>query len=273
MYLRSLVFVLATFCCTEVCAQENWDVYMALLGDKPASIMVDMGSIDRSPDHLLPYVLVTGPKAKNCTDKNGLPSTMEIDDMEKVLDVTGSILSGVTAKRLVGTVTSNCERLNYYYIKDTTGIRNALVRMYGKHFPDRTYTLRMKQDVEWLAYRNFLYPDSAAREWMASDKIIARMRKGGDDLSRPRDIQHTLYFMSDAARRVFADSARAHHFNISNNNAVLGFDKRLYEVTVSRYGGVRIDSILAAEADLKNLAAPLGGTYRTWIAPLAPQSK
>ncbi|GAA4461698.1 DUF695 domain-containing protein [Nemorincola caseinilytica] len=268
IHFRSWALIAILLSAANVQAQENWDVYMSLVNSKPGSIMVDMGLVDKAPDKLLPYLVVTGPRAAtNCTDKRGLPSATDIDDMEKVLDLTGSILSSVTAKRLAGTLTCNCERLNYYYVRDTAGVRNALARMYTRHFGDRPYTVRIKPDPEWTAYRNFLYPDSAAREWMASDKIIASMIAAGDDLARPRDITHGLYFLSEEGRERFADSAIAHHFTISGKKVTSGVGKSLYEISVSHHGGVRMDSILATEAQLKLLAAPLGGTYRTWQAP------
>ncbi len=246
---------------------EHWDTYMASYGGKPGSVLVDMGAVTTAPDKALPYLLITGPAALDCNAEKGIPPPGAIDDMEQVLDVTSAMLSGVTAKKLVGTFTHNCERLNYYYVKDTAAIRFALARMYRDHFKDYRYVLRIKPDAEWLTYRTFLYPDSAAKAWMAADKTITGLLQSGDDLSAPRAIRYTLCFHTENERSIFADSCIKQGFTIAGQQNTSAL-KTMYEITVSKVAAVKMDSILADEARLSLIAAGNHGYYIKWEAPL-----
>lgn len=143
--------------------EEKWDTYVAMFGDKYGSVLVDMARISSAPDKSLPYLVVTGPRAHKC-DKRGIPDKEEIDMLEAILDATGSFLTGATPKALVGTFTSNCERLNYYYVKDTTAVRNAIARMYNRNYKDYSYKISIRPDAEWSTYRTFLYPTDETKK-------------------------------------------------------------------------------------------------------------
>jgi len=43
-------------------AQENWDTYMAKFGNKPGSVLVDMGLMAKAPDKLLSFLVITAPR-------------------------------------------------------------------------------------------------------------------------------------------------------------------------------------------------------------------
>lgn len=255
-------------CGTTLHAQEQWDTYMQRYGAKPGSVLVDVGLEPSVPLKLFPYLVITGPKAKTC-DAQGLPPAAEIEALEKVLDATGGMLSGATAKKLAGTFTYNCERLNYYYVRDTTAVRRALNRMYENHFKDYTFSLKIKYDPQWEVYRNFLYPDSTAQAWMATNKAMSAMLAAGDDLKQPRTVNYTLYFLTEGSRAAFADSAKAHSYTVGKGTTVQGITP-LYELIVSRYGAVKMDSILTRQAELEQLAAPLHGNFKGWGAEAIP---
>lgn len=266
-YSAYLLFVAVTSLMGSASAQqENWDTYMARYGSKPGSVMVDLAQMSSAPDKLLPYLVVTGPKAKNCTNPQGIPDTSEIFEMEKILDVTGGILSGATAKKLVGTFTYNCERVNYYYVKDTTAVRTALSRMYSNHFREYEYTLKIKHEPLWLTYRTFLYPDSTAAAWMVNNKIILGMLQSGDNLEEPRNINYTFGFSTDTARTTFGSYATANRYNIT---ATENAQSTLlpHQITVSRRGTIVMDSVMAMESELIRTAKTMKGYYKGWDAP------
>src|SRR6185369_11842314 len=102
------------------------------------------GLMATAPDKLLPFLVVTGPRANNCTNPSGMPGADEINTLEDILSATDDFLTGVTAKKLAGTFTYNCERLNYYYVRDTVAVRNAIARMYNKSFKGYKYTVKIK---------------------------------------------------------------------------------------------------------------------------------
>ncbi len=257
--------IVANCICSLAYGQENWDTYMAKYGAKPGSVLVDMGAMSSAPNKKLPYLVVTGPRSNNCSASQSIPPAADIANLEDILTATDNFLAGITAKKLVGTFTYNCERLNYYYVRDTNGVRNAIARMYGNNYKGYQYTVKIKHDPYWSTYRTFLYPDSNATAWMAANRKLEELSKGGDDLDAPREIKHTLYFMTDSSRAAFVTFAQAHGYrSVSMQKAES--DILAYEVVVGRSSKVQIDTIAAMETELKEAAQPLKGYYKGWDA-------
>jgi hypothetical protein len=257
------------FCCPAFGQTEQWDTYMAKYDNKPGSVMVDMGLMASAPDRRYPNLVITGPVAHNCNSL-GIPSKEEIEKLEEILSATGNFLTGVTAKVLAGTFTSNCQRLNYYYVKDTFGIRNALARMYNRSYRDYDYAIKIKPDPEWKTYSTFLYPDDASLNWMENDKIISRLINEGDSLKKPRDINFELYFKSDTDRKRFATYETGKGYKegrmTESRKAPV-----TYAIIISKFGPVKMDEINKMTAELKADVQKYHGVYAGWVAPIARQ--
>ena len=243
---------------------ENWDTYIAKFGDKPGSVLVDMGLMSTVPDTRFPYLVVTGPKVHNC-NKQGLPDKDEIQSLEEVLDATTNFITGVTAKILAGTLTYNCQRLNYYYVKDTAGVRNAIGRMYNRSFPNYGYVVSIRPDAEWTEYRTFLYPSETTKNWMENNKIITKMRQDGDSLNKPKDITFDLYFRADTSRTAFSVFAAGKGYkteSIMNAKAT----NAPYELLATRRGFVKMAVIDSMSNELRVEAKKHNGFYGGWEA-------
>lgn len=251
--------------------QEQWDTYMAKIGAKPGSVLIDMGVYPAAPMKLFPYLVVTGPHAKKC-DGSGLPSPGEIDSLERVLDATTGMLSGATAKKLVGTLTYNCERVNYYYVQDTVAVRRALNRMYETHLTDYSYSLKIKYDPQWEVYRNFLYPDSASRSWMATNKTVNKLIAYDGNAAQPRNITYTFVFQSAKNCAAFVDSARTRNYAVGTMQLKQAM-ARLYEINVMRRNSLRMDSLHANRSELEQLAVSQGGYFTTMESEVVAPAK
>ncbi len=246
--------------------QEQWDTYMAKFAGKPGSIMVDLGLQEKAPDKLYPYLVITGPKTVNC-DHQGLPDKDQINAMEEILDASSNFITGITAKKLTGTFTCNCERLNYYYVKDTVSIRNALQRMYARSFPNYEYVLKMKLDKEWKTYRTFLYPTENDQIWMENNKLLTGMIAKGDSLIKIRPIQFVANFTKDSMRNLFInDIAAAGFITKIANDSMLSNYPYLAMITQTIYPKIEIiDSI---NVIIKNTAQKYKGIYNGWSSPI-----
>lgn len=232
---------------------------MAKIGAKPASVLVDMGLYPVAPLKLFPYLVVTGPHAKKC-DGNGLPSSAEIDSLERVLGATTAMLSGATAKKLLGTLTYNCERVNYYYVQDTVAVRRAINRMYENHLADYSYSLKIKYDPQWEVYRNFLYPDSAAKVWMSTNSQLSILMAHDADVTQPRNVSYTFAFPSAVNCSKFIDSVKARNYTTGTmfRKQDMGLE---YRIDIFRQNSLRMDSIHANRSELQTLATPLNGFF------------
>ena len=266
-YIRLIQVFISTMLVFNASAQtEHWDTYMAKFDNKPGSVLVDMGYKDMAPDSRYPYLVVTGPKAQDC-NKQKLPGNEEIDRMEEILDATTNFITGVTAKVLVGTFTYNCERLNYYYVKDTIGVRYAIMRMYNRNYANYEYAINMKADREWSVYRTFLYPNEETQNWMENDKIIAKMLQQGDSLTRPRDINFELYFKTDTGRLSFVDIAMGKGYK-TDTTQISKSANVPYELILTKHTYVKMDDINEMTQELKKELKRYNSIYVGWNAPL-----
>ncbi len=267
--------ILTFFYSTAIAQNENWDTYMAKFGNKPGSVLVDLALMDNAPDKKYPNLVITGPRAHKC-NKDGLPNTDEIDQLEEILDATGSFLTGVTPKVLVGTLTYNCERVNYYYVKDTVGIRNALNRLYTRTYKDYKYAISIKSDPDWTTYRTFLYPDDTMLNWMENDKVITKLIQSGDSLTQPRDIVFHIGFRTEAECDSFATFVSGKGYSTKALQMALKSDNVTdfpWTANVSKRALVKMDTINAMAAELKKAAKQYHGTYDGWQAPLMPKER
>ena len=264
LFIQTVVCSLFFYCAGA--QTERWDTYMAQFGDKPGSVLVNMGYKDAAPDNKYPFLVITGPKSENCNKQN-LPDKEEIDKLEEILDATNNFITGVTAKMLVGTFTYNCERLNYYYVKDTVGIRNAIMRLYKRNYSNYRYVINMKADRAWSTYLTFLYPNDETLTWMDNDKIITKMLQDGDDLVKQRDINFDLYFKTDTGRKAFTDFVYNKGYKPDTTKASNNHNYP-YELIVSKFGHVKMESINNMTQELKSELKKYNSFYNSWEAPV-----
>ena len=263
-FIGLLTMVLNLFATEGHAQSENWDTYLGNYDGKPGSVMVDLNRIRFAPDDRLPFLIITGPQAQNTT-KNGIPNHQEMLDMEQVLDITTNFITGVTAKVLVGTFTYNNSRVNYYYVKDTVGIRNAINRMYKRNFKDYTYVLNMKHDPLWRTYLKFLYPTEETQDWMDNNKVITRLLASGDSLKTPHVLNFAACFKTDTAASAFRSFIESNGYTFQKIHTLKNKD---YPVctTFSRMGMVVSDSIAIYTTSIKKEVLQHHGVFTGWDA-------
>lgn len=262
-YLFSISLFLCYLLPSANAQQEHWDTYIANFDGKAGSVLVDMGLQPTAPDKRYPYLVITGPRTENCSPQ-GLPYKEDIPVMEGMLDATTIFLTGITAKVLAGTLTYNCERVNYYYVKDTMGIRNAIGRMYERSYRDHSYVIKIKPDPEWKTYRTFLYPDEQTQIWMENNRLITEMKERGDSLTTERFIRFNVSFKSAPERDAFLKFAEAEGYSVERLPVM---NLSTYAATISRYGFVKMDYVNPLVSKIKAELIKYNGTYNGWKAP------
>ncbi len=247
----------------------NWDTYMAQFNGKPGSVLVDMGLQSSAPDKRYPYLVITGPAVERCPP-NGLPAAGAIEGLEEILERTTNFITGISAHVLAGTVTCNCERLNYYYVRDTLGLRGAVARMYNKNYKEQPYSIKIKYDPNWISYRTFLYPDDKTKRWMESTKIITAMLQAGDSLTQKRNINFKFNFQTEQERIKFVEAVRARDYRAdrqyTTGDGVAG-------VVVGKFDIVRMSLVDSMAEYLGDEAKKYRGVYLGWEAPIRQDTK
>jgi len=264
MNYRFIIYtIIFCFFFSAVHAQGNWETYVTRFDNgKGGSILVDLSQYVTAPDRRFPMVVITGPYCNNCTAE-GMPQQNEIDKLESILDMTGNTITGMTANVLVGTLTYDGRRVNYYYVSDTSSIRHSIKKMYNKYFDGYKYYLEILPDPEWKSYREFLYPNEQTFTWIENNKIITQLLQAGDSLTTPRQVDFYLYFNSASDRSSFITFAQLKGYDIGDAK-IDKENKHPYELRISKVTSVQPDVIWPLTNELREEAKKYSAQYDGW---------
>lgn len=247
---------------TQKTDNNNWDAYIAIYENGEGSTTLNMDLKKDAPKAELPYILITGVTFSNCTEK-GFPEKEEFNKLYEVSDEVETIISKLTKMELAGTFTYQCERLNYYYINDTTQIRSKLTALYKNKFSNYKHYINIKPDKNWEAYLNFLYPNEEIQESMSNQKVIEQLQKGGDNSTKSRQVDHWLYFSNEKNRNLFEKLITQNGFKIETKEKIDDPSKP-FKLHISRNDKTDPESISKITLELRKKAKELEGDYDGW---------
>ncbi|MFL9832328.1 DUF695 domain-containing protein [Flavobacterium sp. ST-87] len=247
---------------TQKTDDSNWDAYIANYENGAGSTTLNMDLKKVAPKTDLAYILITGVTFSNC-NKDGFPEKEEFSKLYEVSDEVETTISKITKTELAGTFTYQCERLNYYYINDTTQIRSKLTALYKNKYSNYKYYINIKPDKNWDAYLNFLYPNEEIQENMSNQKVIEQLKNGGDDLTKSRQVDHWIYFSNEKNRDLFEKRIAKNGFKIENKEKIDDPDKP-FKLHISRDDKVDSESISKITLELRKRAKELEGDYDGW---------
>lgn len=261
---KSALYCLCIAACSIVSAQEEdgqWDIYMAQYEKGAGSTVINMGLKRRAPDKSFRFLLSTGVHFNDCTS-DGFPSQPEFQKLYVVSDSVKNLVNFNVSNIMAGTFTYQCERKDYYYIKDTTNIRKKLSALYKKRFPEYQPIINIREDAAWEAYLTFLYPNEETMEYMQNQKVVIKLEEAGDKLDKERPVDHWLYFPTAKSRDSFVVFARAKSFKIESKEMSDG--AKPFQLHISRIDKVDLPSISKLTLQLRREAGKYDGEYDGW---------
>lgn len=254
------------------CAQTGeWDTYIARYEKGPGSTLINMSLKHSAPDKNYPFLFAAGVKFNNCSAE-GLPGPSALNSLNKISDSIVALISRKTDALLAGTFTYQCERKDYFYVKDTNGLKEAVKGLLDEHFKGYIAAFLVKKDREWDAYLNFLYPNEETRDYMGNQKIIQRLQKAGDKPELPRLIDHFLLFKTEADRECFAYTAISKKFTIT---AKVNSDNKAFPFSlhISRTDRADLTSMNNLTRWFREQVAKCRGTYDGWETIVIKQER
>ena len=238
---------------------DDWDHYSLLVEDESASVFVDLGIASDVPISGYAYmgylrIYMRSPRP------DGLSSDEEFDAL---VDLEQRVEDGITANGAalyVGRNTSSGTRDFYFYARDGAQFEQAATAAMSL-FPSYEFDAGSRADAEWDTYCGFLYPSARDLQRIKNRRVCEQLEKHGDDLSKPRNIDHFVYFDEKGAAEAFVGYLKESGFDVSG---VRSPDDAIPQYTVE-FG--RQDR----PADIEDVAVPLfekvtelGGTYDGW---------
>lgn len=139
-------------------AQSQWWSYLAEYDKGAGSIRLDLNIKKTAPLSDYQYVIITGISYPSDNDTH-LPSEEEMNTLYGLEEKVVNTLKQEHGAIHVGTLTYDNEQLYYFYSKDTTKVRETLMALYAAQANDRKSYINVREDINWEAYLDFLYPN------------------------------------------------------------------------------------------------------------------
>ena len=264
MKISSLI-LLTIFCFSSfilIAQQPQWETYMGQYENGPGSTIVDMAVKNIAPVKDMPFLVATGIAFDKCST-DGLPEKEAFPELYRVSDAVNLLMKNTLQNIFTGTFTYQCERLDHYYVKDTIGLRDKLVKFYNDSFPSLKYRINIKTDNIWQDYLDFLYPNAVSLEFIANEKVISKLKEAGDQAEKERPVDHWLYFKTETDQACFIPYAVKQKFKIVSKEKT-GDASRPYKLHIARTDKVELSAISAITIDLKRVAMRCNGEYDGW---------
>lgn len=247
--------------------EENWDVYMASYEKGAGSTLINMSAKTKAGDKGLPFIVITGVTFKDC-NPDGFPTKHQFDELYIIADSVKNIVANSSPSLAVGTFTYQCERLEYYYVRDTNGLRTKLNKLYNRSFPSYLSYTNIKEDKSWEAYLKFLYPSDEILEYMSNQKVVLKLQEAGDNLEKARKVDHWLYFKNDSDRNCILPYLKQNNFKVEEMETVKNSELP-FKIHISRTDKVELNAITQITIELRNQAKKCNGDYDGWEAPVS----
>jgi uncharacterized protein (TIGR01619 family) len=242
---------------------ESWDTYVFPLNGRPVSVMLNMALKERATGLNRPYAVILRTKYPD-VDASGFPGesdrhtldTMENQLEEAIRESNGGIYAGRFTQRGL--------REFYFYVLDTVDIVPRCTEVMA-NFPRFAWLAKVVYDRNWTNYMEVLYPSGPELEKMENLKMIRTLQKKGDDLSRVRKIEHTLYFRVAANRRSFLIDPALQGFNVSEMPVERSAtDDYPYQLIIWKHDKPELTRMNTITRMLTVVAGKYGGRYEGW---------
>lgn len=178
---------------------EKWVFYRCTVEERNAFIRVDVGWGVEVPEARPAWSVRVRLALREPRD-DGLTTGPEAAVLHELEDELKRALAPAI---FVGVLTNDGHRSWYFYSEDPEPTEDAARAVCAERVPHHEVEVGSFEDPEWSQYREFLYPNDLAWQWIADYNVLASLQAEGDDGTAPRTIRHWAYFPSAADRDSF----------------------------------------------------------------------
>ena len=246
---------------------ENWRSYFCNVNDSLASIFVNLALKNVVPVLSKPWLLWVWVYFRS-PRPDGLSDTTAAPEIFRIEDALALQLSRKCSAILSGRITTEGRRELYFYGETHDGFSKA-VAMTMEEFEGYKFDVGQQEDSLWEQYLNVLYPSAEDLERIKNRDLLDVLEQKGDVLTAAREVEHWMYFPSDASRALFRKAAVEAGFRIASDSQV----KRdlPFGISVIRTQAVEQAQIDATVVELLHLTRQFQGEYDGWETPLVTQ--
>jgi uncharacterized protein (TIGR01619 family) len=251
--------------------QEKWDYYFCKVDDKKGSIYMDFGYKDIAPikNYSKAYWITL---SMNNPRPDGLSSTEESEKLFEIEDGLLIALSSHLDYKYVGRLTNDSKRFFYFYVKDTILI-DKIVADYMVKYQDYQYELDYREDKNWNIYFDFLYPSPKEHQSLLNRHVIDNLKKGGDKLTKSREVDHWIYFKTAKDRQLFLDKIESDGFTVVDKRHDKKWGEYSYSLHIKRVDYVDWSNVDDYVLYLWQIASETNGDYDGWETQIVTEDE
>jgi uncharacterized protein (TIGR01619 family) len=250
---------------------EEWDFYFCRVDDKPASIYLDLGLKEVAPVKDKGNIFWVSIQMNN-PKEDGLSSSEESDFLWEIEDQLIASINLKHAAVYAGRLTHNGARDYYFYFGDEV-LMDKTVSDVMVNFPAYEYDFGIKENDNWDSYFNFLYPSPRDYQSIMNRRVLTQLEKNGDKLTESREVDHWIFFKSDADRKMFEDEVLKRNFRIKVKDFSKEYGENPYKLVITRGDKVGWKDIDKYTIELWELANQFHGDYDGWECPIIIEKK
>ncbi len=243
--------------------QPDWTFYFSNVNDKLSSIATDLNLMNIAPINGQDNVVYVSIKMPNPRE-DGLSSNEDADDLWQIED---EIIKAFDNKKLnytlAGRLTSNGFR-DLYFFGENTILMEKEVSSTMTAFPKYEFDFGHKPDNEWSGYFDFLYPLPRQMQVIQNRRVLEQLEKGGDDLTKAREVFHWIYFKTQNELDQFESFTSSLGFETKNKGKTEKPNEYKFVISISRVDKVGYDEIDEYILELWEKVQELNGDYDGW---------
>lgn len=243
--------------------QPDWTFYFSNVNDKLSSIATDLNLMNIAPVNGQDNVVYVSIKMPNPRE-DGLSSNKDADDLWQIED---EIIKAFDNNKLnytfAGRLTSNGFR-DLYFFGENTILMEKKVSSTMTAFPKYEFDFGHKPDKEWSGYFDFLYPLPRQMQVIQNRRVLEQLEKGGDDLTKKREVFHWIYFKTQNELDQFESFTNSLGFKTKNKGKTEQPNEYKFVISISRVDKVGYDEIDEYTIELWEKAQELNGDYDGW---------
>lgn len=243
--------------------QQSWEVYLTPWEDGAvASICLDMAALDERDPNAFRHLLLVKARLRNPRE-DGLHRPEENEPLYALEDALHEALGDVLDAAYVGRVTAGGEREFAYYAPKRHRFQEILETVMEGF--DYEWQCGHVEEPGWNYYHEILSPGPHDMQGIMNRSVVENLKKHGDVLTTPRNVDHTLFFATAEGRGQFIAEVEPEGFRVQQTqDRDEPDDEQPFMVELGFTQPVDTDSVDQVVFGLLHRAESHGGRYDGW---------
>ena len=157
--------------------------------------------------------------------------------------------------------------MEFFFYAPSAKTSEAIASGIMKEYEGYVYETGSSRDENWEHYINALYPHPLMLQQIESRYIIGELEDEGDDITLPREVEHYLFFQTDAHGKRVADKLALKGYTLKE--CVEGEKHFTHGIVLVKNHDVTETTLMSVTTELMHAVDEEHGIYEGWSTVLA----